>query len=266
MNKQKLTESVRTYWNQTPCGTEHIKQTKYSRVYFDAIEQMRYQIEPEIFSFAQFPRHNGKKVLEVGVGAGTDFLQWVRSGTQAYGVDLTEQAVEHVKQRLQVYNLNACEVRVANAQALPYDDNSFDLVYSWGVIHHAPDTKQCLAEIVRVTKPGGQIKVMVYNRRSLFAFYRYLLCALFKGKPFQSIASVLYHHQESKGTKAFTRSEIKNMIAPHPVQLIQLHAPVTQHDLLYYKAWPFRFAAYCVASLFGWHRVGWFMMITLQKK
>jgi SAM-dependent methyltransferase len=261
-----LKNDVKNYWNAAACGTEFINQPKYSLAYFQAIEAFRYTVEPEIFSFAQFTRFHDKKVLEVGVGAGTDFLQWVRAGAHAHGIDLTEEAVAHVTNRLALYNLAAADIRVGDAEKLPYPNDSFDLVYSWGVIHHAPDTLACLQEIIRVTKPGGVVKVMIYNRRSLFALYRYLQSALFKGKPFQSIKQVLYLHQESPGTKAFTVGEVKKMLAPLPVTVTQLKAPVTQHDLLYYKARPFRWMAYALACLFGWNRVGWFMMIELEKK
>lgn len=265
MTPTQLKTKVKNYWNVATCGTEFINQKKFSRDYFQAIEDFRYSIEPEIFAFAQFTRFHGKKVLEVGVGAGSDFLQWARAGAQCYGIDLTEEAVAHVNHRLMLYGLKAAEVRVGDAEQLPYEDNSFDLVYSWGVIHHSPDTLKSLSEIVRVTKPGGKIKVMIYNRNSLFAFYRYLQFALFKGKPLKSFKKVLFNHQESPGTKAFTFREAKQMIKTLPVTLTQIKAPATSHDLLYYKAKPFQWVAHIFASLFGWNRVGWFMMIELDK-
>lgn len=266
MQKQKLKQEVHAYWDQASCGTEVTHHEKYTYTYFEEIEAYRYAVEPEIFSFAQFTRFRGKKVLEVGVGAGTDFLQWVRAGADAYGIDLTPEAVENVRQRLTLYGVHAKEVRVADAEKLPYTDDSFECVYSWGVIHHSPDTHKCLQEIIRVTKPGGIAKIMIYHRRSLFAFYRYLLCGLFKGKPFKSWSSILFHHQESLGTKAYTFAEVRALLTDEPVTIKSISAPVTKHDLLFYKAWPFRALAYCAASLFGWQRRGFFMMIELEKE
>jgi ubiquinone/menaquinone biosynthesis C-methylase UbiE len=263
--KHQLKHKVKQYWNAATCGTEFINQKKFSREYFQAIEEFRYTIEPEIFSFAQFTRFHGKKMLEVGVGAGTDFLQWVRAGAQCHGIDLTEEAICHVQHRLNLYGLAAHEIRVGDAEQLPYENNTFDLVYSWGVIHHSPDTPKCLQEIVRVTKPGGTIKIMIYNRNSLFAFYRYLQCALLRGKPFRSFKNVLYHHQESPGTKAYTLREAKKIIAALPVKIKLLQAPATKHDLLYYKSKPLQWIAYILACLGGWNRVGWFMMIEMEK-
>ncbi|MBX9830446.1 class I SAM-dependent methyltransferase [Candidatus Babeliales bacterium] len=260
-------ESVARYWNQASCGTEFIEEIKHSREYFEAIEQFRYTIEPEIFAFAQFTRFHGKKVLEVGVGAGTDFLQWVRAGAQAYGVDLTHEAVTNVLHRLATYNVAACDVQVADAEKLNFADNNFDLVYSWGVIHHSPDPVQCLREIVRVTKPGGSIKIMVYNRRSLFAFYQYLQHGLLRGKPFASMKKILAQHQESPGTQAYTFKEIKNILKDFPVRINKLQASTTSHDLLYYKKSKFiKACAYIAACLSGWDRRGWFMTLDLTKR
>lgn len=266
MNNEQLKQKVRGYWNRASCGTEYTKKEKFSKAYFEDIETLRYSIEPEIFSFAQFTRFHGKKLLEVGVGAGTDFLQWVRAGAQVHGIDLTQEAIDNVRARLDVYGLQARDMRVADAEQLPYPNNYFDCVYSWGVIHHSPNMQRCLAEIIRVTAVGGTIKLMVYNRRSLFALYRYLLAGLFKGKPFQTISTVLFNNQESPGTKAYTRKEIKKMLDDYPVAIKQLKATATSHDLLYYKSRPFQWLAYTAACLCGFNRVGWFMTIELTKQ
>lgn len=266
MNNEKIKQEVHNFWNKASCGTEYTVHQKFSKSYFEDIEQLRYSIEPEIFSFAQFTRFNGKKLLEVGVGAGTDFLQWVRAGTQAYGIDLTQEAVDNVNHRLKLFDVAAQEIRVADAESLPYPDNFFDIVYSWGVIHHSPDTIQCFEEIIRVAQPQGCIKIMVYNRHSLFAFYRYLLVAVKRGKPWKSFSEVLFYDQESLGTKAYTLKEVKKILANYPVTIKQLKATVSTHDLLYYKSKPFRWIAYCAAMLLGWNRVGWFMTIELQKQ
>lgn len=261
-----LKESVKNYWNVASCGTEFIKEKKYSLEYFEAIEEFRYTIEPEIFSFAQFTRFSGKKILEVGVGAGSDFIQWVRAGTQAHGIDLTTEAINNVEQRLTLYKLSAVDLKVADAENLPYKNNYFDLVYSWGVIHHSPNTERCLDEIIRVTKPGGKIKIMVYNRHSLFAFYQYIIFGLFKGKPFQSITKILFNNQESPGTQAYTKKEILKILKSKRVSLHSLQTPVTNHDLLYYHKSNFiKSLVRKFASIVGWNQLGWFLMIDLQK-
>lgn len=267
MYPEKLKQKVYSYWNSASCGTEFIGEQKFSAAYFQAIEDFRYSIEPEIHAFAQFTLFHKKKVLEVGVGAGTDFVQWVRAGAYAYGIDLTDEAIENTRHRLSLAGLNAQELNIADAEKLPYADNTFDLVYSWGVIHHSPDTAACLKEMIRVTKPGGSIKIMIYNRHSLFAFYRYLKTSFMRGKPFRKIKTVLYNYQESPGTKAFTFKEVRTMLQSCPVSVVQLNAPVTKHDLLYYKkSRLMQFFTYCAASIFGWNRAGWFMLLNLKKQ
>ncbi len=260
-----LKYKVKNYWEQKACGTEFIAQEKGTIDYFDAIENFRYDIESEIFSFAQFTRFHKKRVLEVGVGAGTDFVQWARAGALCYGIDLTNEAIVHAQNRLVFEGLQAQDLQVADAECLPHPDNFFDLAYSWGVIHHSPDTKKCLAELVRVTKPGGIIKIMIYNRRSLFALYRYLQCALFKGKPFQTFKTVLFNHQESPGTKAYTFREVHELLKKQPVALVKMSAPATNHDLLYYRGAFWQKCARILASLWGWKTCGWYLMIEIKK-
>ncbi len=264
MNQTVLKNEVKQYWNKGSCGTDTTQKTKFSYDYFEEIENHRYKVEQQIFSFAQFTRFHGQKMLEVGVGAGSDFLQWVRAGTQAHGIDLTQEAVDNVRARLKIYGLEAADLRVGDAENLPYPNNSFDLVYSWGVIHHSPDTEKCLAEIIRVTRPGGSIKVMVYNRYSFFTFYLWFNHALLKGKPFQTLSTILFNHQESLGTKGYTVSEIKKIVQKHPVILEKINISLFDNDLIYYRRlvrWTFGF----LSSLLGRSRWGWFMMIDLKK-
>ncbi len=263
--EEQLKAEVARYWNQASCGTEHIQEKKFSKEYFEKIEAHRYAVEPEIFSFAQFTRYRNSKILEVGIGAGTDFTQWVRSGAKSYGIDLTQEAIDHAEAKLNLYGLKAAEIRVADAEKLPYESHSFDLVYSWGVIHHSPDTQKCLEEIVRVTKPGGTIKIMIYNRRSLVVFYRYLKTALLKGKPFRSLSNVLFYDVESLGTKGYTRKEVRSMLKHLPVKIVQLKSTVTSHDLLKAKSKFAQWIAYCMALLFGWNRIGFYMTMELTK-
>ena len=260
----KLKESVRQYWNKQSCGTDAASKEKFSSGYFHEIEEFRYRTEPEIFSFAQFTRFRDKKILEVGVGAGTDFLQWVRAGAIAHGVDLTKEAIDNTSKRLAEERLTAEYLDVADSETLPFADGSFDLVYSWGVIHHSPDTEKCLDEIVRVTRPGGTIKLMLYNRKSIPALYMYLSHALFRGKPFQSISKVLYNNQESLGTKAYTFKEVRKMAAERNLKIEQCDATVRERDFPHSKP-VLRFFWYCLACLWGWGRAGWFMTIEMKK-
>lgn len=266
IEQDSLKEEVRNYWNSQPCGTQFSDSDKYTREYFDDIETHRYGIEPDIFSFAQFTRHHGKKVLEVGIGAGSDFLQWVRAGARAYGIDATPEGVNHVKQRLEVFGLQAEEVRVADCESLPYKDNEFDLVYSWGVIHHTPDTPKALREIVRVCRPGGTGKVMIYHRHSLLSYFVWVNRALLAGKPWKSLSWCLYNHMESLGTKAYTIKEAREMFNGLPVKDLKIRTRLTYYDRLERFGPVHRLAAKVASKLFGGDKAGWFMLIEFEKK
>lgn len=261
----ELKKKVYEFWSKNPCGSNTSKAEKFTKEYFDEIEEFRYQLEPEIFQFAQFTRFHGKKVLEVGVGVGTDFIQWVRANAEAYGIDITEEAIEHLKHRLKIYNLSAKELRVADAENIPYPSNYFDLVYSWGVIHHTPNFEKSFEEIVRVTSDGGLIKLMVYNRHSLYAFYKYLKYGLLAGKPFRSLKNIIYHHQESLGTKAYTINEIKSLVKKLPVEIIHIEAPLTSYDLYFNIPLPLRIFSRLFSYFCGRKKGGWFIRITLRK-
>ena len=265
-DNSELKSEVKAYWNKESCGTGVTSEDKFTRQYFDEIEAYRYSVEPEIFSFAQFTRYHGKKILEVGVGAGTDFLQWVRAGTQAYGVDLTEEAVEHVKNRLEIYGLKAEDVKVSDAENLPFPDNTFDLLYSWGVIHHSPDTIKAFEEVIRVTRPGGTIKLMIYNRRSLFAYHMWLYWGLMRLKPFRSIADILWYHQESVGTKAYTIDEVKGILGNYPVTINNVSARLRKTELIWSKNPLVRILFYLLAFLLGHETTGFFLTIDITKK
>jgi ubiquinone/menaquinone biosynthesis C-methylase UbiE len=214
-NEKTLNKQVQEFWQAEPCGTSpHIvgELERYSREWFDAIEEYRYNLEPCIHAVAQFTRYRGKRVLEVGVGAGTDHLQWARAGADLYGVDLTEAGITTTQRHLEAYGLSS-RLRQVDAEVLPFDEGTFDLVYSWGVIHHSEKPERIVAEIRRVLRPGGEFVGMFYHRPSLVSLRVWLKFALLAGKPWRSFADVLYHHVESIGTKAYTVGEIRRMFA-----------------------------------------------------
>jgi SAM-dependent methyltransferase len=192
-----LMAQVQSYWERTPCGTddEIVGATdKMSREWFEAIEEYRYRVEPFIHSMAQFTRHRGKRVLEIGVGAGTDHLQWARAGADIYGL--------------------ASKLEQVSAESLAHPDGYFDVVYSWGVIHHSENPERVFREVHRVLKPGsGQFIGMLYQRPSLTTLRNWLKHAMLRGRPWRSFSEVLSEHMESPGTKAYTRSEVKRMLS-----------------------------------------------------
>lgn len=210
-----INKEVRTFWEQEPCGTAPAivgGLPVRTREWFEQVERYRYEVEPFIHAVAQFTRHRGKRMLEVGVGAGTDHLQWARAGCECYGVDLTDAGIATTRERLALYGLHSNLQRV-DAETLPFDDGFFDLVYSWGVIHHSAHPDQIVAEIARVLRPGGTFIGMLYGRHSMTALLLWLRHALVVGRPWRTPSDVIWNHVESIGTKAYTQRELQDLFS-----------------------------------------------------
>lgn len=233
---------VKAFWETEACGER----------YGPDQDRLRYQLEPEILSFAGFESAAGKKVLEIGVGMGADFLRWVRAGADATGIDLTERAVELTRRRLADEDLKA-DVRVADAESLPFPDGHFDIVYSWGVLHHTPDPARALAEAQRVLAPGGQLRVMLYHRRSWVALAAWARFCLLRGKPFSNLRDAVAQ-VESTGTQAFTAAEVRGMLPE--IGDLSISPRLTRWD----RRW-----APLVSSMFG-DRLGWFLLIAGRQR
>lgn len=162
---ETLKRRVRDFWQANPCGTKFTDIETGSREFFEQVEAHRYRTEWHIPVAAGFAETKNLRVLEIGCGLGTDGAQFARAGARYTGVDLTDAAIELARRRFQIENL-AGEFRTADAERLDFADNTFDLVYSHGVLHHTPDTARAICELHRVLRPGGRAVVMLYHRNS----------------------------------------------------------------------------------------------------
>ncbi len=206
-------EKVRHYWDREACGTYQTivgDLPELSREWFARVERHRYAMEPCIHAIAEFPTYRGKVLLEVGVGAGTDHLQWARAGAVCHGVDLTQRAIDTTGAHLALHGLTSNLQRI-DAETLPFPDASFDVVYSWGVIHHSAQPERIIREIRRVLKPNGRFIGMVYARRSLVVFKLWIKHGLLKGRPWRTATELVANHMESPGTKAYTIDEVRDL-------------------------------------------------------
>ena len=160
-----LKERVRAFWQAHPCGTRFSDAEMGTPEFFERVEAHRYTKEWHIPDAADFTGTRGLRVLEIGCGMGTDGAQFAQAGARYTGIDLTEAAIELARKRFELSGLEG-EFRVADAENLDFADNSFDRVYSHGVLHHTPDTARAVAEIHRVLRPRGRAAVMLYHRGS----------------------------------------------------------------------------------------------------
>jgi len=185
MAKNELIEKIQTQkqWNTTPCGS--IGEISENLDYFTKVEKNRYITYGDwMQGFYKYENHQGVKLLEVGFGQGTDLVQYAKGGADCYGIDLTQRHYELASKNFEVRGLKA-NLTLGDAANLPFEDNTFDKIVSFGVLHHTPDIEDCVAEIHRVLKPGGIFIISLYHKHSIHHYWsKLLLQGIIKGKLF----------------------------------------------------------------------------------
>ncbi|HYT12938.1 MAG TPA: class I SAM-dependent methyltransferase [Candidatus Nitrosopolaris sp.] len=160
-------DQVRAYWSRRPCNIRHSTKPVGTREYFDEVEARKYFVEPHIPAFADFAHWRGKKVLEIGCGIGTDSINFARAGADITVVDLSGESLELCKKRFEVFGLKA-NFYEGNAEHLsdfvPLE--KYDLIYSFGVIHHTPHPERVMEQLKRYCKPDTELRLMLYTKWS----------------------------------------------------------------------------------------------------
>ena len=128
------------------------------------------------------------------------------------GIDLSDRAVAWTREGMRAFGFEP-HVGVADAERLPFPDGSFDLVYSWGVLHHTPDTGASIREVLRVLRPGGEAKIMIYHKYSITGYMLWLRYALLRGRPGRTLSNIYAHHLESPGTRAFSLRQAREFFS-----------------------------------------------------
>ncbi|HJZ71316.1 MAG TPA: class I SAM-dependent methyltransferase [Vicinamibacterales bacterium] len=220
--------TVHDFWNSASCG-EDLYLANADKAGYLAQSRRRYALEPFIPAFANAAETRDRDVLEIGVGLGADHQLFAEAGSRLTGIDLTKRAIDHVRSRFEAFGLQS-DLRVANAESLPFRDQCFDLAYSWGVLHHTRDTPRAVGEAWRVLRPGGQAKVMMYQRRSLVGFMLWCRYAVLAGRPWQSLNTIFANHMESPGTRAYSVAEARDLF--RNFASVTIHTVLTHGDLL----------------------------------
>jgi ubiquinone/menaquinone biosynthesis C-methylase UbiE len=239
-------QQVREWWNRNPMSydvDDPIPYAEGSREYFREIDArifhpryMRLTADASgvPFSlFVPFPELEGKDVLEVGCGSGIAVQLFAEAGANVSAVDLTPWAVATTRSRMAAFGLEA-DVREADAEALPFESASFDLVFSWGVIHHTTDMEAALGELVRVLRPGGQLVLMLYHRRSIFfvayrGLARFLPLARRLGFHFEGARR---GEREGLIARHFTRAEVEAMLRARGLERVHVQPYGQDAELL----------------------------------
>ncbi len=173
---------VKNYWNDQPCNINHSKKKFLSKEYFNEVRNKRYFVEPHIPKFADFKNYKEKNVLEIGCGIGTDGTEFIKNGAKYTGVDLSRSSLDIFSERIKVLKQNSkknilIESSVEDLSNVP--KINYDLIYSFGVIHHTPDMKKAFNEIYKIASKNTLIKIMLYAKNSYKNFmldvtnYRY---------------------------------------------------------------------------------------------
>jgi len=162
---------IKTFWEAHPCGEMQVGGLKKYRDNYEAFfadyDNFRYRKESHILRCLDGIDFKGKRTLEIGLGQGADAEQIIRRGAVWSGIDLTRESVERVRMRLTLRELPHNELKEGTALALPFADNSFDIIFSSGVLHHIPEIKRVQSEVSRVLRPDGELIVMLYAKWSL---------------------------------------------------------------------------------------------------
>jgi 2-polyprenyl-3-methyl-5-hydroxy-6-metoxy-1,4-benzoquinol methylase len=260
--------AVRAYWNSRPCNIRHSTKPVGTREYYDEVEARKYFVEPHIPRFAEFERWNGKKVLEIGCGIGTDTINFARAGARVTAVDLTEQSLQVARQRARVFGLED-RIRFIQADAEKLSESvpvePYDLVYSFGVIHHTPDPNRVLDEIRKYVNPASTVKIMVYNRWSWKVFW--ILLVYGKGQFWkldrlvaeyseaQTGCPVTYSCSRAEGRRWFENRgfRVTDVMVDHIFPYAIAEYVQYRYKVVWYFRWMPKTLFRALERAFGWH-------------
>jgi len=223
---------VRKFWDSSPCGTYLITAPEGSREFYEQAEKLRYGGAYGygfLLEDAEFGKHRGGKVLEIGCGIGTDLRQFAKNGAIVAGVDLTDKGIELAKRGFNVMGLDG-NLLVADAEDLPFMNGTFDYVYSFGVLHHTPDTQKAVDEVYRILKDGGTFTIALYHTASWEILRQVIRKLKHPSRWFWSWSRTLSYQTEynkdPKGppnplTKTFTKAQAREMF--HAFSDVTMH-------------------------------------------
>lgn len=268
---------MRRFWNSQPCNARHSEASidEDALAYSRAVTERKYFVESHILGFAEHEKWAGKEVLDLGCGIGTDAIEFARAGANVVAVDISDRSIGIARRRAEAEGVWK-NVMFVNDDAergnllAPY---KFDLVYSFGVIHHTPNPEAILKNVRRLLKPGGEFRMMVYNRYSWKSLWIIATCG--RGRFWKWKGLIPKHSEAQAGcpiTRTYTRSSLRDLlessglsvddmrvdhIFPHKVSDYIQHRYVREW---YWRLTPMRF--------FRWleRRIGWHILVKASRK
>ena len=246
-------DDVKNYWNTRPCNIRHSKSEIGTRQYFDEVEHRKYFVEPHIPGFADFKKWKGKKVLEVGCGLGTDAVNFAREGADYTGVELSIESMKLAQQRFELFGLKGRFINV-NAEDLlsQLQGEKFDLIYSFGVIHHTVNPSKVITDIKQLMTDSSEFKLMMYAKDS---WKSAMIDAGYDQPEAQSGCPIAFTYSDEELTELLADFEILEMRKDHIFPYVIDQYIKHEYDFQpWFKAMPqdmFR----ALEEAFGWHKL-----------
>ena len=271
-DSSSVIDQVRAYWSRRPCNIRHSTKPVGTREYFDEVEARKYFVEPHIPAFADFERWRGKKVLEIGCGLGTDSINFARAGADITVVDLSGESLDLCKKRFEVFDLKA-KFYEGNAERLSdfVPVEKYDLIYSFGVIHHTPHPERVMEQLERYCKPDTELRLMLYTKWSWKVLW--IIFGYGHGAIWRSDELVRKYSEAQEGSPVtfyYSFRGVRWLLRDYDV--VELHKdhifPYQIDKYVKYEyqwVWYFRWLP---MPWFRWleHRMGWHTMITARPR
>jgi len=265
-------DQVRAYWNRRPCNIRHSTKPVGTREYFDEVEARKYFVEPHIPKFAEFERWKGKKVLEIGCGIGTDSINFARAGADVTVVDLSDESIAVCKKRFEVFGLKA-NFYSGDAEHLGefVPVQKYDLIYSFGVIHHTPHPEKVFEQLKQYCKPDTELRIMLYSRWCWKVFW--IVAGYGKGAFWKADELVRTYSEAQTGspvTYTYSFSGVRRLMNDFDVEKItkdHIFPYVIDKYVKYDCQWVWYFR-WMPTPWFRWleHRLGWHTLITARPR
>jgi len=272
--EQVSIEKVKEFWDRRPCNILHSCRPVGLKEYFEEVRARRYFVESHIPQFAQFEHWRDKKVLEIGCGIGTDTISFAQHAARVTAVELSGVSLEVARQWSKIYGLeDRIQFYCGNAEGLasfvPLEP--YDLIYSFGVIHHSPYPERIIGQLRYYARAGTTVKIMLYHRYSFKALW--ILLTYGKGMFWRWTDLIARYSEAQTGcpvTYTYTPKQVRNILQDNGFRIEEMRVdhifPYRISDYKkyrYVKAWYFRRLP---AVWFSWleRHFGWHLCVTAR--